>query len=316
MKKVFVYLTTALLLSACGSSPYQKGMKLAAKYDACVDDYFKALDQVGEDFAGQLPGKYTSRTKAMEDYLQLLQECHQKYMEKWGKIYSEEQQMRKKMKTSTDKVEFETGIQTDRDCYTFASVPDLETMDISASVLQQVRKIIPPKPDAAQITLDLVGHSLSEGKEDGYYPQSWTWKISEGGVSDLKVISTKENTNSRYTINVTMRLSSETRAYDAKATVSYVLDDICDWKIENVHSLGMDIVKTHRYDDCVKCYYTKGLAGGLTAENNCEIALEVAGKELTYSGKWEKFCCVVPPHTQARISWSETDFIVDYVERP
>lgn len=316
MKKLLLFFLAALLLAACGGNPYQKGQKLASKYDACMEDYFKALDVVGEDFAGQLPGKYTSRAKAMGDYEQLLQECHQKYLEKWGGIDNEERQARKKLKSSSDRSEFEAGLQNVREFYTFASVPDLESIEIPPALLQQVRKIIPPKPDEAQISLDLVGHSLSEGKEDGYYPQSWTWKITEGGVSDLKILSTDENTNSRYTITVSMLLSSETRAYDAKAKVSYVLDDIRDWTIENVHSLGMDIVKTHRYDDCVKCYYTKGLAGGLTAENNCEIALEVAGRELTYSGKWEKFCHVVPPHQQVRISWSETDFIMDYVERP
>ena len=315
-KTLLVFFAAALLLAACGGNPYQKGIKLASKYDACVDEYFKALEQEGVDFADHLPGDYHSRAAVIEDYLQVLRDCHQKYLEKWGKIYSEEQRARKRMKSSSDRSEFEMGLQSDRECYTFVSVPDLETIEISPAVLQKVRKIIPSKPGEAQIAHDLAGHSLSEGKDDGYYPQSWTWKITEGGVSDLKVVSTQENANSRYTVDVTMQVSSETRAYDTKATVSYVLDDISDWKIENVRSLGMDIVKTHRYDDCVRCYYTKGLAGGLTAENNCEIALEVAGKELTYSGKWEIFCRVIPPHQQVLISYTELDFKVDYVERP
>lgn len=310
MKRLFSFLTVVLLLAACGGNPYQKGQKLASKYDACMEDYFNALVQVGEDFSGKLPGNYNSRTKAMEDYLQLLRECHQTYLEKWEKIDAEERHICKKLKSSDERSEFESGLLSDRECYAFASVPDMETIEISPAVLQQVRKIIPPKPNETQIALDLVGHSLSEGKEDGYYPQSWTWKISEGGVSDLKIVSTEENTNSRYTITVTMRLSSETRAYDTKAQVSYVLGDVSDWEIEFIHSLGMDIVKTHTYDNCIRKRVSDSY---LYLENNCDIPLEVGGKYL-YADQWHPFRKLIAPHDQE--SEFGYDFQIDYIERP
>lgn len=321
MKRLLFCIVVAILMASCGGSPFQQGQKLAVKYNTCMTDYNDALVQVGEDFAGKIKSKYDSRTKAMDDYLQLLRNCHQEYLEKWGKIYSDEQKMRKKLKTTTDMVEFETGLQTDRDFYTFASVPDLETVEISPAVIQQVRTIIPPKPVEAKIAKDLVGHTLSEGKEEGYYPQSWTWKILEGGVSDLKIVSTQENTDSRYTVVISMKLSSETRAYNATATVSYVLDDIHDWQIEYVRSMGMDIVKTHKYDDCMKCYLEKMSFSDskyLYGENNCDIALEVAGKALCeYDNTWQKFYCVVSPHEKAQIyRYHAKDFIIDYIERP
>lgn len=303
-------------MASCGGTPFQQGQKLAAKYNACMSDYDEALVQVGEDFAGKITGKYDSRTKAMDDYLQQLRDCHQEYLEKWGKIYSEEQKIRKKLKTSTDMAEFETGLQTDRDFYTFASVPDLETIDVSPAVIQQLRTIIPPKPNEAQMAKDLIGHTLSEGKEEGYYPQSWTWKILEGGVSDLKIVSTQENTDSRYTVIASMRLGSETRAFDTKATVGYVLDDISDWQIEYVRSMGMDIVKTHRYDDCVKCYMEGMFGKSLYGENNCDIALEVAGRAYKENYGWEKFSRVVSPHEKNCLCSYIQDYKIDYIERP
>lgn len=316
MKRLLFCIVVAILLASCGGTPYQQGQKLAVKYNTCMSDYDEALAQVGEDFAGKIKGKYDSRTKAMDDYLQLLRECHQKYLEKWGAIYSDEQKMRKKLKTSADRAEFETGLQADRDFYTFASVPDLETIDISPAVIQQLQTIIPPKPNEAQIAKDLVGHSIAEGKEEGYYPQSWTWKILENGVSDLKIVSTLEKTDSRYTVVVSMKLSSETKAYNAKATVSYVLDDIHDWQIEYVRSMGMDIIKTHRYDDCVKCYMEGMFGKSLYGENNCDIALEVAGIAYKEYSGWEKFCCVVSPHEKICLSSYVQDFKIDHVERP
>lgn len=159
MKMLFPFLTVVLLLVACGGNPYQKGQKLASKYDACMEDYFNALDQVGEDFSGRLPGNYNSRTKAMDDYLQLLRECHQTYLEKWEKIDAEERQICKKLKSSDESSEFESGLLSDRECYAFAPVPDMENIEIFSAVIQQVRKITSPKPNETQIALDLVGHS-------------------------------------------------------------------------------------------------------------------------------------------------------------
>ena len=321
MKKTFLFMAIALLLMGCSVTPYEKGTRLAEEYNDCISDYNKELDQVGEDFAGEIQGNYDSRLKAMEDYLHLLQECHQKYLKEWEEIDAKGRAIRKKLKSSAERAEFESALENDREFYVFLSEPDLETMDISPAVIQQVKTIVPTKPNEAQIMKDLLGHTLSEGKEDGYYPRSWTWKITEGGISDLKVISTQENTNSRYTVNVSMKLNSDTRSYDTKAVVSYVLEDISDWEIEYVRSLGMDIVKTHKYDDCVKCYLELepfAVLKSLFGENNCDIALEVAGKALSeYSDKWEKFATVVAPHEKTTISrFPAKDFKIDYIERP
>jgi hypothetical protein len=303
-------------MMGCSVSPYQRGIKLAEEYDNCIEAYFEASEKVDEDFALELPDKYTSRAAAIEEYLKLLRECYQTYSTRWCAIEEKEAQIRKKVKSTSDLKEFETGLAT-REMYVFVHEPDWETVEVSPVVLQKVRMIYPPKPNEMQISKDLVGHTLSEGKSNGYYPQSWRWIIDENSISDFKIISTEEDSKNRYTILTTMRLCSDTRAYDTKAQISYILDDLHDWTIEFVQSKGMDIVKTHRYDDCVKCYISRGwLIGNLIAENNCEIALEVAGRELNHSGEWITFCCIVPPHQQKVISNNDTDFRIDYVERP
>lgn len=315
MKKHYLFFAIIMLCTCC-SSPYEKGVTMADEYNECISSYLEALDKVGDDFAGELPGSYTSRKAAMNDYLALMRECHQKYLNTWNEIERNELETRKDFKSTAEVSEFESALYENKKNVVFCNEPSLETGDFSEEVLRNVRKINPPKPNENQIKLDLVGHSLSEGKQMGYYPQSWRWNITENGISDFQILSVEEDSKTNYVITVSMRLSSDTRAFDAKAKICYKLDDINDWQIEFVQSMGMDIVKTHRYDDCVKCSIKRGWAfGHLVAENNCEVALEVAGREIQ-GGEWVPFSRIIPPHTEIEVSIYDTDFIVDYVERP
>ena len=176
------------------------------------------------------------------------------------------------------------------------------------------------KPDERQIALDLVGHSLTEGKENGYYPSSWNWKIEEGQVSNVKILSVEEDNSTYYRVVVSMRLSSNTRAFDCKAIVAYKLDDINGWQIDMIKSRGMDIVKTHRYDDCITIGLRPSFAFAETlhAINNCDVSLEVGGSYLcSYDHRWTRFSIVVPPNSEKEIDYSaESDWHIDYVERP
>lgn len=315
MRKYLLFFIVMFACVGCQVSPYEKGASLADEYNKCLSSYFNALDEVGENFADKVPGSYVSRKAAIEDYLSLMRECHQEYLDKWGEIELKEQKIRKGFKSMADVSEFEAALSENQEMRVFCYEPDAETVDLSKSVLINVRKIIPQKPTEQQIQQDLVGHSLSEGKTDGYYQQSWKWTIAENSVSNFKILSVDEDSHLRYSITVSMRLSSETRSYDAKAIVRYKLDDINDWEIEFIQSQGMNIVKTHQYDSCVRCYFGGSVVSGLYAENNCEIALEVAGRNLAY-GNWENFCWIIPPHQNKLICFRSDDFIVDYIERP
>lgn len=318
MKKIMnlsvVLVCTMMLLVSCESS-YEKGQKMAKKLDACVEEYLSASQQVGIDFAGQLPGDYTSRAKAVQDYMLLEEECYNKYLQKWLSLESKAEQTYRSLKKSSDKYKYQDGLRTGEH-YVFLSAPSAETMDIPTIVIQQLRQINPPKPNNDRIASDLVGHTLSEGKTKCYYPSYWNLKIEEGAISNLVIDSVVENTSDKYTIRVSMLLSSETCSYNTKAVVRYVLDDLTDWRIEYVQSKGMDKVRTHRYDDCVR-YYRGGFGNGhLYVENNCEIALEVAGRELQSYDGWQTFCVIVKPHESSLISFYAIEYQIDYVERP
>ena len=316
MNKLLYSIVIILLCTGCSVRPLEKGARLSQEYDACVVSYEEAVEDAGDKFADEIHGNYDSRAKAVADYMQLLDECFREYQNKWAKIEQEERKVRRGMKSAADIADFETGLTSSREHCSFAPEPKVDDILVPPVVLQQLRTIFPTKPNEQTIQSDLVGHSLSEGKQDGYYPQSWKWVIKENSISDFRIISIEEDSKTRYSIVANMRLSSDTRAFDAKVLICYVLDDIHDWQIEFIQSKGMDIVKTHRYDDCVKCYITGGISGGLVGENNSEIALEVAGHELTCSGKWVTFCRLIPPHKQTLISYSDYDFRVDYIERP
>lgn len=171
---------------------------------------------------------------------------------------------------------------------------------------------------SATICRDLVGHQLSEGTNNGYHSRDWYWTIEEGEIKAFRVLSVRENTSTRYTIDAKIRLSSHTgMTYDAKATIYYVKTKR-GWEMEFVKSIGMMIVRTHRYDDCVHTEKGSGIINqdDLYVTNDCEVALEVGGKVCKIYGGWKKFSIKVLPHKTNLIDYSVSDFIIDYVERP
>lgn len=165
---------------------------------------------------------------------------------------------------------------------------------------------------------DLVGHKLSEGTDNGYHSRDWYWTIEEGGIKDFRILSVRENTSNRYTIDAQMRLARHTgSAYNVKATIYYVKTRR-GWEIEFVKSRSMNIVRTHRYDDCIHLEKGSGWLDkdDLYVTNNCELALEVGGKVCGIYSGWEKFSTRVLPRETKRIDYSVADYTIDYVERP
>lgn len=171
---------------------------------------------------------------------------------------------------------------------------------------------------SAAICRDLVGHQLSEGTDNGYHSRDWYWTIEDGGIKAFRILSVRENTSKRYTIDAQMRLARHTgTAYNAIATI-YYLKTRRGWEIEFVKSRGMKIVRTHRYDDCIHLEKGSGFLdqNNLYVTNNCEVALEVGGKICGTYGDWEKFSIRILPHETKLIDYSVADYTIDYVERP
>ena len=171
-------------------------------------------------------------------------------------------------------------------------------------------------PTVVTICRDLIGHNLSEGVKEGYYPREWHWTIEEGEISNFRILSVRENTEDRYTIDVQMKLSTSTRAFIANATIYYVHTPR-GWDLEMVKSRGMNIVRTYRYDDCIQPEYGDGYLNkeDLYLVNDCEVTLEVGGKIFKY-GSWRKFSTTVSPHSTQQVDYYVEEYVIDYVERP
>lgn len=171
-------------------------------------------------------------------------------------------------------------------------------------------------PDPYQIQKDLIGHSLSEGVEDGYYSSSWKWIIERGEISGFMIESVDRQTSTDYQVTATMRLTGKSgKAFDARVKVLYVRRNT-NWHLELVQSLGMSIVRTGRYDSCITSEYDDWY-GATFIRNNCEIPIEVGGKHYEWVTASRKECVrfseVVRPHSSVKVR----DLLsIDYCEVP
>lgn len=313
IKSFFISSLSAILLVGCAVDPYKQGRSLAEEYDECVTQFTAALAKVDDAFV-EGSEHYATRTEATNAYHKSQKECYRTYSNKWSSLETKAHKAVSRYEAK-DLSQFISGLST-RSYDRFPTQAEIENAELSVPVRRRISQIIPPIPTEDDIMRDLVGHQLTEGYSEGYHEINWKWEIQEGQISDFLIVEEQENSEAHYRILVTMTLTSATCAYKAKVAISYILDDIHDWRIEYVQSKGMDIVRTHRYDDCVKCYYTKGISGSLVAFNSSDVALEVGWRELGYDNKWHKFSRIARPHEQTHLSWTQIDFIVDYVERP
>lgn len=316
MKKAvfFIIVTASFCLFSC-SSPENDGKSMANKLNKCNESYLEEMQKMESNFiAGFNWAGFQTRKEAKQAYLDVAEEVYTKYRDALAEVYEQEAEMSKQYASDyKKKSKYDNALSSNIDQDLESKVVALTmATEIPESVMAKVRTVIPPKPDYLQIQEDLVGHSLSEGVEDGYYLSSWRWVIKNDEISDFNIESVLSDTPQDYLLVANMRLTSEVgKAFDAKVKIRYILPQNDDWTIEFVQSLGMHIVKTHMYDDCVKVekdgwwYYIK---------NHCELALEVGGKELHYSG-WEKYSHVVEPHGSYCMH-NPDEIIIDYVERP
>ena len=182
---------------------------------------------------------------------------------------------------------------------------------------------VPAKPTTTQIANDLVGTRLNEGYDDGWYSDKWHWDIEKGEIKALKIKETLKDTKTDYCIIVLMRLQSDVNAYNAKVKINYRLTKNNKWEIEYAISQGMDIVKTHKYDDCLSFAIVDDGWGGvnmLQIKNNSGIELGCAGY-IKAGGEWRKFAVIVEPYQTGGVGGvfgggNVTQYKIEFIERP
>ncbi|MBP3456129.1 MAG: hypothetical protein J6K38_07705 [Alistipes sp.] len=159
------------------------------------------------------------------------------------------------------------------------------------------------KPDAARIARDLVGHTLSEGLENGYHYEGWTWRIDPGEIRDLAIAKVLQNDKGTYRVEVSMKIMAAYYHYDTRAEVGYTLSPRGEWQFDYVLSRGMRIAATHNYDNCIGTAIVEDGWGGtycLSLRNNSELRLVVGGS-LYAGGEWRHFSQIVEPHSQKSV---------------
>ncbi|MDE6862413.1 MAG: hypothetical protein K2J31_06735 [Alistipes sp.] len=159
------------------------------------------------------------------------------------------------------------------------------------------------KPAPDRIARDLVGHTLSEGVDNGYHNSDWRWTIEQGEISDLRIERVLQNDNGTYRIVVSMKLSAAYYAYDTRAEVAYTLSPRGEWQFDYVVSLGMRIIATHQYDNCIRTSIVEDGWGGtycLSLRNISEITLAVGGSILA-NGTWLRFSQLVRPQSEQTV---------------
>jgi len=181
----------------------------------------------------------------------------------------------------------------------------------------------PAKPSREQIAKDLVGHRLNEGYEDGWFSEDWHWTVEKGEIKALKILEVLKNTDKDYCIVVLVRLQSEVNAFNARIKINYQLSRENKWKIEYAVSQGMDIVRTHKYDDCLSFSIVDDGWGGvnmLQIKNNCGIELGCAGYIKVY-GEWKKFAVRIDPYKTGGVGGTfgggnVSNYKIEFIERP
>lgn len=177
------------------------------------------------------------------------------------------------------------------------------------------RTVNKAKPNVEQIKQDLIGHSLSEGVKDGYYPSYWRWTIREGEISSFSIEQVIKDSSSEYEILSNMRLTSRAgKSFNAKVRICYIFNDSEGWQIQFVQSQGMYIVKTGKYNSCIDVDKDSNYYYFI---NGCDISLEVGGIKYCWvtAGRqeWVRFSEVIAPHDKYTMMY---DYRIDYVEIP
>ncbi len=321
MKKVslnnLLVIGLVLFLSAC-ASPETEGTMMAKKINECKSAYLRKAQNAASRFiSGFEKGGYQTRTEAKQAYSDFMDEIRAEYQETLASLYEQKVEIENryaknyKQKAKYDDA-FHSNLNYDLDEQVGNTVPT--AAEIPESVMVKVRTIIPPKPDYQQIQFDLVGRSLKEGVEDGYYAKDWTWLIKDNQISDFNIESILADSHQEYCFIANMRLTSEVgKAFDTKVQIRYILPLNDDWTMEYIQSKGMHIVKTNKYNEKIRPYLDD--YSGLFIENTIDMALEVGGKKLK-SDEWEKFSIVIGPYKEECCDYNVTDFRIDYVELP
>ena len=327
-KRLSLYVLLATLLCVSCSSPESEGKQVSKQLNECYEYLIESKQKAETDFVNHFNASdYSSRTEALNAYDQAVVKVLDDYHTRYDEVMVKKSNVAGKYSGDYKKLlAFETACQSNLDTELLDKVTGiLADDDYPVAVLAQVKKVMPVKPDAMKMQDDLVGRELAEGfdREDCWFGENVKWKIKEGEIRDFQIKEVVKDNAQEYCVIATMLLQEEYAAYNATVKLFYRLPDDDDWRLEFVNSLGITIVKSGNYDDCLTYEIKDDGWGGLNAlyiYNTCDIELAVAGYVYTkYDGK-VKFAIRVSPKESGKAGGfmaggSVTSFDIEFIER-
>jgi len=302
------------------SSPENEGRKAAELLNDCNAKFVLEHDKLKLEFASKLNvSDFNSRSELKNRYFEARNELIEQHLND-AKMAEEQAHQKENEYLAANKREdlrrYNEALNKNYNHEIAAkSLSAQKDKSLPANVVTAVKQINPPRPDLKQIQKDLGSATLTEGKENGYFSSNWTLSAKDFRVTDLKVTETIADDKTNYIVLVSARLAADARSYYVKAKVAYKLPETDDWKLDFVQSRGVDIVKTHKYDECIKHDRRyRGIFGPyLYLKNECDKALQVVGEVFLY-GKKEKYNAIVSPHDEWYYVYSVDEYTIDWIE--
>lgn len=203
-----------------------------------------------------------------------------------------------------------------------------EWLPLTLLVLSFLKPVAPangatPVPTKAVIETDLIGRTLSEGIDNGYFPPDWRWTIEAGEISGLMIQSKKISDDyCSFVVTMVLKSQSSPTLYHATVQVDYSLRNK-RWRIVLVRSKGIRVIKTERYLDCISTKIDDDGWGGVNCvkiKNNIDSSLLVGGVYRTdESDDWHKFSVIIDGLTVVGVGGtfshgSVVDYRIHFVE--
>lgn len=324
--KRLLYIALVALVSC--SSPERDGRAAAKADNNCSETFIESVQKLETEFVSTFnPSKYVWRSDAIMAYNKEFKTLVDNYQRELDKSAISKSKLKGKYANSYKDLDiFEASFEEEKDTELSLLAQKLMSSEtIPEAVKASINEIVPPKPDENRIKTDLNGHSLSEGfeKNDCYFSEQWRRTIGEQvEIKEMQIEEITCDDCHDYSFIATMVLQERYLSYTARVQVYYVLPDGEDWKIDFVKSLGIRLIQTDKYTDCIRCSIEDDGWGGIDAlfiTNTSEVQLLVIGHFVANKGT-RNFSQVIPPGEKKQVGGlfgggSVTSFEIIAVER-
>jgi len=328
---LLLVLTLFVFVLSC-SSPENEGHKAAELLNDCNAKFVIEHDKLKVEFASKLNvSDFSSRSELKNRYFEARNELIEHNLNEAKRAEELAHQKENEYLAANKREDLRRYKEALNKNYnreiTAKAIAAQKDDSLPSSVVSAVKQINPPRPDLKQIQKDLGSATLTEGKDDGYFASKWTLAAKDFRVTDLKITETVADDKTNYTVLVSARLVADARSYDIKAKVAYKLPEIDDWKLDFIQSLGVDIVKTHKYDDCIKHELSTANSAFVNQwkvhyKNECDKALEVGGQGLHAPGWFDaegklvkvKYAIIIAPHSEEWHGSYVKEYTIDWIE--